>query len=275
MTTRRSYLIALAATSLALLGSIGAATAYAVNASSTPSAQPAAVAADWNDGPGWMMDPDTMMGDTGTAPADFTVTADQARAKAQAWITTREPGATLGDAVTVPMGYRFTVTLNGTTIGVVMVNGTTGAVAGHGLTTGQSDWTDNWHGMMGQNWNTGAPFTVTAAQATVKARDWLASREPGASIGTAVRTPMGYRFTVALNGKTVGVVMVNGINGRVTGHAVTGNATGWTDNWHPMMGQNWNNNGTVNGTGNQNGWGGMMDDWSNGSSGAGWGGMMR
>jgi hypothetical protein len=188
MTNRRSYVIALAATSLALLGSMGAATAYAVNASSTPSAQPAAVAADWNDGPGWMMDPDTMMGDTWTAPADIAVTADQARAKAQAWITAREPGARLGDAVTVPMGYRFPVTLNSTTIGVVMVDGTTG---------------------------------------------------------------------------------------RVTGHAVTGNSTGWADNWHPMMGQNWNNNGTVNGTGNQNGWGGMMDDWSNGWSGAGWGGMMR
>ncbi|MBK9739279.1 MAG: hypothetical protein IPO93_07165 [Actinobacteria bacterium] len=51
---------------------------------------------------------------------------------------------------------------------------------------------------------------------------------------------------------------------------MTGNSTGWTDNWHRMMGQDWNNNG--NGTANQNGWGGMMDDGSNGSS---WGGMMR
>jgi hypothetical protein len=258
MTTRRSYLIALAATSLALLGSMGAATAYAVTSSRAPSAQPSAVAADWNDGPGWMMDRDTMMGGTWTAPADFAVTADQARAKAQAWITTGEPGATLGDAVTAPMGYRFAVTLNGKTVGVVMVNGTTGVVVGHGLTAGQSDWTDNGHGIMGQNWNTGAPFTVTDAQAAVKARDWLASREPGASIGTAVRTPMGYRFAVTLNGTTFGVVMVNGINGRVTGHAVTGNSTGWAENWHGMMGQNWNNNGTANGAGNQNGWGGMM-----------------
>ena len=273
MTNRRGYVIALAATSLALLASMGAATAYAVNATSDPSAQPAAVAVDWNNGAGWMMDPDDMMGGTWTAPPEFTVTADQARAKAQALITTREPGATLGDAVAVPMGYRFTVMLNGKTVGVVMVNGTSGAVAGHRLTTGQSDWTDNWHGMMGQNWNTGAPFTVTDAQAAVKARDWLASREPGASIGTAVGTPMGYRFTVMLNGKPIGVVMVNGASGRVTGHAVTANSTGWADNWHPMMGQDRYDNG--NGTANQNGWGGMMDDWSNGSSGSGWGGMMR
>lgn len=187
MTTRRSYVIALAAASLALMGSTGAATAYAGNASSTPSAQPAAVATNWNDGPGWMMDPDTMMDGTWTVPADFTVTADQARAKAQAWITTRQPGATLGDAVTMPMGYRFTVTLNDTTIGVVMVNGTTG---------------------------------------------------------------------------------------RVTGHAVTGNSTGWAHNWHGMMNHNWNNNGAGNGTATQNCWGGMMDGWSNGSNSSGWGPMM-
>jgi hypothetical protein len=277
MTTRRGYAIALTAASLALLGSMGAATAYAVSSSSAPASQPAATGSDWNDGPGWMMDPDSMMGGNWTAPADFTVTADQARAKAQAWIATREPGATLGDAVAVPMGYRFIVTLNGTDVGVVMVNGTTGTVAGHGLTTGQSDWTDNWHGMMGQNWNTGATFTVTDAQAAAKAKDWLATREPGATLGKAVRTPMGYRFTVALNGKTIGVVMVNGVTGRVAGHAVTGNASGqnyWADNWHGMMGQN--STGNPNSTSNsQNGWNGMMDGWSSNSNGSGWGGMMR
>jgi hypothetical protein len=258
MTTRRRYMIALAATSVALVGSLGAATAYAVNTSSTPTAQPPAV-------------------------ADFTVTADQARAKAQAWIATHEPGATLGDAATVPMGYRFTVTLDGKAIGVVMVDGTSGTVAGHGVTTGQSDWTDNWHGMMGQNWNTGASFTLTDAQAAAKARDWLTTREPGATVGTAVRTPMGYRFAVRLNGKTIGVVMVNGVTGRVAGHALTANGTtgqtGWADNWHGMMGQNWNTpNGSANGRTGQDNWGGMMGSWSNGSNGSsssGWGGMMR
>lgn len=286
MTTRRGYMIALAAASLALVGSLGAATAYAVNTSSTPAGQPTAVAADWNEGPGWMMNPDEMMGGNWTAPADFTVTADQARAKAQAWIATREPGATLGDAVTGPMGYRFTVTLEGKAIGVVMVNGTSGAVAGHGATTGQSDWTDNWHGMMGQNWTTGASFTLTDAQAAAKARDWLATREPGTIVGTAVRTPMGYRFAVTLTGKTIGVVMVNGVTGRVTGHAVSANGTsgqnGWGNNWHGMMGQNGNGtNGSANGSTGQDNWGGMMGNWSygsNGSSGSsssGWGGMMR
>lgn len=252
MSTRRGYMIALAAASLALLGSMGAATAYAVNTASTAAAQPTAAGANW------------------TASTDFTVTADQARAKALAWITTREPGATLGDGVTVPMGYRFTVTLDGTVVGVVMVNGTSGAVGGHGVTTGQSDWTDSWHGMMGQNWNSGDSFTVTDAQAAAKARDWLSTREPGARVGTPVRTPMGYRFAVTLNGKTIGVVMVNGISGRVAGHAVTGSTNGWTDNWHGMMGQN--SGGTANGTTGQNGWGGMMGNWSNSSTGSGWGG---
>lgn len=260
MTTRRLYVVALSAASLALVGTIGAAAAYAVNVG-TAAATPAAVVADWNDGPGWTMDPDAMMGGAWGSSTDFTVSADQARAKAQAWLGSREPGATLGTAVQMPMGFRFPVSLNGTVVGVVIVNGVSGAVTGHAVTPGQSPWTDNWAGMMGQNWNTGTTFAITDAQAAAKARDWLASREPGATIGQAVRTPMGYRFIVSLNGTRVGVVMVNGVSGAVGGHAVASGSRQWTDNWSGMMGGN-----------GSSGRGHMMGDWSSTS---GWGGMMR
>lgn len=78
MTTRRVYVVALAAASLALVGTIGAATACAVSAG-TVATTPSPAAADWNDGPGWTMDPDSMMGGTWGASTDFTVSADQAR----------------------------------------------------------------------------------------------------------------------------------------------------------------------------------------------------
>ena len=154
MTTRRGYLVALAAASLALMGTIGAATAYAVNADTAATALSSA-AEGWNDGSGWRMDPDSMMGGTWGSSTDFTVSADQARVKAQTWLSSREPGATIGQAVRTPMGYRFTVSLNGTRIGVVMVNGVSGAVGGHALTSSSSGWTDNWSGMMGGNGSSG------------------------------------------------------------------------------------------------------------------------
>lgn len=150
MTTRRGYLVALAAASLALMGTIGAATAYAVNADTAAAALTSA-AEDWPDGPGWRMDPDSMMGGTWVSSADFTVSADQARVKGQTWLSSLEPGATLGTAVQMPMGFRFPVSLNGAVIGVVMVNGASGAVGGHALGSGSSGWTDNWSAMMGGN----------------------------------------------------------------------------------------------------------------------------
>jgi hypothetical protein len=154
MTTRRGYLVALAAASLALMGTIGAATAYAVNADTAATALSSA-AEGWNDGPGWRMDPDSMMGGTWGSSADFTVSADQARVKGQTWLSSSAPGATLGTAVQMPMGFRFPVSLNGAVIGVVMVNGLSGAVFGHAVGSGSSGWTDNWSAMMGGNGSSG------------------------------------------------------------------------------------------------------------------------
>lgn len=75
------------------------------------------------------------------------------RGEARSWLA-REPGA-VGQAVHAPMGYRFIVFLNGTRVGVVTVNGVTGAVVGHALGSGSSGWTDNWSGMMGGNGSSG------------------------------------------------------------------------------------------------------------------------
>ena len=153
MTTRRGYLVAVAAASLALVGTIGAAAAYAVNAGTA--ATPSSAAEGWNDGSGSRMDPDSMMGGAWGSSADFTISADQARVKGQTWLSSREPGATIGQAVRTPMGYRFIVSLNGARVGVVMVNGATGAVGGHALGSGSSGWTDDWSGMMGGNGSSG------------------------------------------------------------------------------------------------------------------------
>lgn len=69
-----------------------------------------------------------MMGnwnDNGTA----TVTAAQAKAAADTWVSANQPGASAGQGVAMPMGYVFTVSKDGQQIGMAMVNDDTGAVS--------------------------------------------------------------------------------------------------------------------------------------------------
>ena len=74
-----------------------------------------------------------MMGDwndQGTA----TITPTQAKAAADAWVAANQPGATVG-AVQMPMGYLFTVTKDGLSVGTIMVNDDTGQVTWWGAAT--------------------------------------------------------------------------------------------------------------------------------------------
>jgi hypothetical protein len=82
----------------------------------------------WGDGRG-MMDGSGMgrvWDDDGTS----TLTLDQARSDAQAWVDEHLTGATLDEGVVVMHGYRFTATLDGTQAAVVVVR-EDGTVIGH------------------------------------------------------------------------------------------------------------------------------------------------
>lgn len=77
----------------------------------------------WMGGDGW-----TVSGGTGAA-----VTADQARALAQAWVDANTPGATLDAASTMSGAYRFTVTRDGQTVALVWVEAATGRLGAQTL----------------------------------------------------------------------------------------------------------------------------------------------
>jgi hypothetical protein len=64
----------------------------------------------------------------GTGP----VTAEQARAQAQAWVDRYAAGATLDAGTPMPRGYRFTASRNAQVVAVVMVDDDTGTAVGHG-----------------------------------------------------------------------------------------------------------------------------------------------
>jgi hypothetical protein len=59
------------------------------------------------------------------------VTVTQARVEAQRWVDSYAEGAELGDALTMPMGYRFLAVDGGTVVAMIMVDEDSGSVFGH------------------------------------------------------------------------------------------------------------------------------------------------
>lgn len=70
---------------------------------------------------GWMMDDDDWGWHHGSV-----MTRTQARQAARTWVTAHHRGATTSTGAKVHDGYRFRVTRNGTLVGRVTVNSTTG-----------------------------------------------------------------------------------------------------------------------------------------------------
>ncbi len=56
------------------------------------------------------------------------ITTDRARAAAEAWAAANQPGASVGSSVQMPMGYLFTLTKDGRSVGTIIVNDDTGQV---------------------------------------------------------------------------------------------------------------------------------------------------
>lgn len=131
---RRGYVIALVLAVLALVVSVGAVVAVVAGGSGWYGGAAAVAGQEsWRQGlggagmMGWGHHGAGVMGDwdeQGTG----SITAEQARSTAEAWATANQPGATVGEAARMPMGYLFRVTRDGTAVGTVMVNDDTGAV---------------------------------------------------------------------------------------------------------------------------------------------------
>jgi len=133
---RRGYAIALVVAVLALLVSI----AGAVTVMATSDGWHRNLASEASSPEGWrqglagggMMGQGRggggMMGDWDDQGTPR-ITADAARVAAEAWAVANQPGGTLGDVVQMPMGYLYSVTRDGTSVGTIMVNDDTGQVA--------------------------------------------------------------------------------------------------------------------------------------------------
>jgi hypothetical protein len=132
---RRGYVIALVVAVVALVVSFGAAMTFMISGSGwhlNDTAQSSSPDG-WRQGlvGGPMMGQGRggggMMGDwrdQGTG----SITADAATAAAKAWTAANQPGATVGAGVQMPMGYLFTVTKDGQSLGTIVVNDDTGRV---------------------------------------------------------------------------------------------------------------------------------------------------
>lgn len=133
---RRGYAIALVVAVLALVVSVGAAMTVMTSRSGwhlNNSAQ-ASSPDGWRGG----LDGDGMMGQGrggGGMMGDWhdqntpTITADAAKTAAEAWAAANQPGATVGAGTQMPMGYLFTLTMDGKSVGTIIVNDDTGQVA--------------------------------------------------------------------------------------------------------------------------------------------------
>lgn len=137
MTGQRSgYLITLVVAVLALLVSVAAAIILVVvpRGGSVGRQQVSTSTDGRQQGPGGSMmgdqgwDGDAMMGDWNDQ-GTTTLTPEQARAAADAWVAANQPGATVSDGIGMPMGYLFTLTQDGVSVGTIVVNEDTGQVA--------------------------------------------------------------------------------------------------------------------------------------------------
>lgn len=132
---RRGYVIALAVAVLALIVSVGAAIGFVLSprTGSADRQGPSASADGWQPGPGGSMmggqgwDGGGMMDDRNDRAA-ATITPEQARSAAEAWVVANQPGATVSNGIRMPMGYLFTLTKNGVSVGTIVVNDDTGQV---------------------------------------------------------------------------------------------------------------------------------------------------
>lgn len=138
---RRGYAIALVVAVLALVGSVGAAaTLMGPGASWHWTNAAGSASAD-----GWRQDLNGggmmghgrggagMMGDWNEQGAPR-VTPDSATAAAEAWAAANQPGATVSAVTQMPMGYVFTVTRDGQSVGMILVADDTGQVTWWGAT---------------------------------------------------------------------------------------------------------------------------------------------
>lgn len=132
---RRGYVIALVVAVLALVVSLGAAMTFMASGNGwhlNNSAQ-ASTPDSWRQGlaGGGMMGQGRgaggMMGDWNDQGTP-TITPDAAKSAAEAWAATNQPGATVGALVRMPMGYLFTLTKDGRSVGTIVVNDDTGQV---------------------------------------------------------------------------------------------------------------------------------------------------
>ena len=132
---RRGYVIALVVAVLALVISVGAAmTVMATgNGWHLNNAAQASSPDGWRQGlagngmMGQGRGGGGMMGDWDDRDTP-SITTDQATTAAEAWAAANQPGATVGSGVQMPMGYLFTLTKDGRSVGTIIVNDDTGQV---------------------------------------------------------------------------------------------------------------------------------------------------
>jgi hypothetical protein len=148
MTARGGYLTALVVAVVALVGSVIA--VFAFTTTSGPWAMHREAQASSADGWRQGLAGGGFMGDGGAGRDEFrgmmggsgggmmgnwddnttaTVSPAQARTAADQWVAANQPGATLGQGAQMPMGYIFTVTKAGQTVGMLVVNDDSGAVS--------------------------------------------------------------------------------------------------------------------------------------------------
>lgn len=138
---RRGYVIALVVAVVALIVSVGSAIGFVLTPRTGPadSRQLAPSSDGWQSGPGAGMmggqgwDGGGMMDDWNDQGA-ATITPAQAQAAAAAWVAANQPGATLNEGNRMPMGYLFTLTKDGRSVGTIIVNDDTGQVTWWGAT---------------------------------------------------------------------------------------------------------------------------------------------
>ncbi len=131
---RRGYVIALVTAVVALVVSLGAAMTVMTNDGWHLNSVAQSSGPDgWRQGlsGGGMMGQGRggrgMMGDWNDQGTP-SITADSATTAAKAWAAANQPGATVGAVVQMPMGFLFTVTKDGQSVGTIIVNDDTGQV---------------------------------------------------------------------------------------------------------------------------------------------------
>lgn len=181
-----------------------------------------------NGGPGDMMGnggPGGMMGgwNSGT-PRGKPLTLDQAQQSVQGYIAQfGNPNLAIDEVMEFQRNFYAIVKDKSTGHGAfeVLVNKVTGAVFPE---YGPNMMWNTTYGMMGHMMGyqqPSGPMTVSSAQATRIARQWLDQNQPGATMEAAEQFPGYYTVHILKNGKVTGMLSVNGDSGQV-----------WYHTWH-------------------------------------------